>query len=168
VPLIRRFADEGLQVKLAVSLHAATDEERNALLPINRRYPLQDLIEACRYYVEKTGRRMSFEWALILGENDTPEQASTLGKLLHGLHCHVNLIPLNPTNGFDGAPSSPRRIERFIEILGDYGVPATVRIRRGIDIDAGCGQLKSKVVRKQHEQTVKPTGNGGLEYPLTE
>jgi 23S rRNA (adenine2503-C2)-methyltransferase len=153
VPMIRRFADEGLQVKLAVSLHAATDKERNALLPINRRYPLGDLMDACRYYVEKTGRRMSFEWALIQGENDTPEQATTLGSLLHGLHCHVNVIPLNPTNGFDGAPSSPGRIERFIEILGDYGIPATVRIRRGIDIDAGCGQLKSKVLRKQRQTT---------------
>ncbi len=149
VPMIRRFADEGLQVKLAVSLHAATDAEREALLPVNKRYPLADLIAACYYYVEKTDRRMSFEWTLIQGENDTPEQSHALGRLLKGLHCHVNLIPLNPTVGYHGGPSAQGRIDTFIAILGEYGIPATVRIRRGIDIDAGCGQLKSKVLKRQ-------------------
>ncbi len=149
VPMIRKFADEGLQVKLAVSLHAATDAEREALLPVNKRYPLHDLIEACHYYVNQTGRRMSFEWTLIQGENDTPEQAHALGKLLKALHCHVNVIPLNPTGGFHGGPSAQGRIDTFIAILGEYGIPATVRIRRGIDIDAGCGQLKSKVLKQQ-------------------
>ena len=96
VPMIRKFAEEGLQVKLAVSLHAATDAEREALLPVNKRYPLADLIDACRYYVEKTDRRMSFEWTLIQGENDTPEQAHALGRLVKGIHCHVNLIPAQP------------------------------------------------------------------------
>jgi 23S rRNA (adenine2503-C2)-methyltransferase len=147
VPLIRRFADEGLQVKLAVSLHAATNAERSALLPVNKRYPLEDLLAACREYVEKTGRRISFEWALIQGENDTSEQAHTLGKLLKGLICHVNLIPLNPTAGYEGGPSGDERARAFIATLADYGVTATVRVRRGIDIDAGCGQLKSKVIR---------------------
>lgn len=147
VPMIMRFADEGLQVKLAVSLHAATDIEREALLPINKRWPLRELINACRYYVDKTGRRISFEWALIQGENDTLEQAHALGKLLKGLLCHVNLIPLNPTPGYHGGPSAAGRVESFIATLAEYGVPATVRVRRGIDIDAGCGQLKSKVVR---------------------
>lgn len=156
VPMIRKFADEGLQVKLAVSLHAATDAEREALLPVNKRYPLSDLIAACYDYVEKTGRRMSFEWTLIQGENDTPEQAHALGRLLKGLHCHVNLIPLNPTTGYHGGPSAQGRIDTFIAILSDYGIPATVRIRRGIDIDAGCGQLKSKVLRKQRGSTVLP------------
>lgn len=149
VPMIRRFAEEGLQVKLAVSLHAATDEERSALLPVNRRYPLSELMAACRDYVEKTGRRMTFEWTLIQGENDTPEQAHALGKLLRGLKCHVNVIPLNPTGGYQGDPSANSRIEAFIAILGDYGIPATARIRRGIDIAAGCGQLKSAVVKRQ-------------------
>lgn len=148
VPMIRRFADEGLQVTLAVSLHAATDEERGALLPVNKRWPLKDLIGACHYYVEKTGRRITFEWALIQGENDTPEQAHALGRLLRGLKCHVNLIPLNPTEGYHRGPSAAGRIEAFIATLEEYGVPATVRIRRGIDIDAGCGQLKSKVMRR--------------------
>jgi 23S rRNA (adenine2503-C2)-methyltransferase len=147
VPQIRRFADEGLQVRLAISLHAATDDERSALLPINKRWPLREVLAACRYYVEKTGRRITFEWALIQRENDTPEQAQALGRLLHGLLCHVNLIPLNPTNGFEGGPSSPERVNRFVEILGEYGIPTTVRVRRGIDIDAGCGQLKAAVLR---------------------
>ncbi|MFO7320509.1 MAG: 23S rRNA (adenine(2503)-C(2))-methyltransferase RlmN [Chloroflexota bacterium] len=152
VPMIRRFADEGLQVRLAVSLHAATDEERSALLPVNRRYPLKELIGACHYYVEKTGRRITFEWALIAGENDTPEQAHRLGKLLQGLLCHVNLIPLNPTSGYAGAPSDPIAAQRFIDILSEYGVPATIRVRRGIDIDAGCGQLKASVQRKRRQR----------------
>lgn len=149
VPMIRRYADEGLQVKLAVSLHAATDEERSKLLPVNKRYPLKELISACHYYVEKTNRRMTFEWALIAGENDTEEQARLLGELLHGLHCHVNLIPLNPTAGFDGGPSQMPAVNQFIETLAEYGIPATVRIRRGIDIDAGCGQLKSNVLKRE-------------------
>jgi 23S rRNA (adenine2503-C2)-methyltransferase len=156
VPMIRKFSDEGLQVKLAVSLHAATDAEREALLPVNKRYPLSDLIAACYEYVEKTGRRMSFEWTLIQGENDTPEQAHALGRLLKGLHCHVNVIPLNLTAGYHGGPSAQGRIDTFIAILGEYGIPATVRIRRGIDIDAGCGQLKSKVLRRERGRTVEP------------
>ena len=147
VPQIRRFAEEGLQVKLAVSLHAATDEERAALLPVNKRYPLQELIAACHEYVSKTGRRMTFEWTAISGQNDTPEQAQTLGRLLNNLSCHVNIIPLNPTTGFGGDPSALTRVQAFIDILAQYGVPATIRVRRGIDIDAGCGQLKSKVIK---------------------
>lgn len=147
VPQIRRFAEEGLQVKLAISLHAATNTERGALLPINKRWPLDELLDACRYYVDKSGRRITFEWALIRGENDTAEQAHALGKLLSGLLCHVNLIPLNLTGGFDGQPSNPEAVGEFIEILDRYGVTATVRVRRGIDIDAGCGQLKAAVLK---------------------
>lgn len=159
VPMIRRFADEGLQVKLAISLHAATDEERGALLPINRKYPLRELIAACRYYTDKSGRRISFEWTLIQGENDTPEQAEKLGQLLRGLNCHVNVIPLNPTTGYGGHPSAQGRIQQFINILGEHGIPATVRIRRGIDIDAGCGQLKSKVLKRRaaHASSLEDT-----------
>jgi 23S rRNA (adenine2503-C2)-methyltransferase len=149
VPQIRQFADEGLQVRLAISLHAATDQERTALLPVNKRWPLREVLAACHYYIEKTGRRITFEWALILGENDTPEQAHALGALLQGMLCHANLIPLNPTPGYEGGPSSVERVNRFVTILGEYGVPATVRVRRGIDIDAGCGQLKAAVLRPQ-------------------
>jgi len=147
VPRIKRLADEGLQVKLAISLHAASDEERSALLPVNNRWPLADLLEACRYYIDKTGRRITFEWALIAGENDVPEQAHALGRLLQGLLCHVNLIPLNPTTGYGGQPSDPERVTQFQAVLSGYGVTSTVRVRRGIDINAGCGQLKAETLR---------------------
>lgn len=146
VPQIRQFADEGLQVRLAISLHAATDEERSALLPINKRWSLADLLEACNYYIHQTGRRVTFEWAAIAGQNDTPEQARALGKLLQGMLCHVNIIPLNPTGEYSGSPAAQEAIDAFVRILEGYGVPATVRVRRGIDIDAGCGQLKAKVI----------------------
>lgn len=145
-PAIRRYADEQRQTPLAVSLHAATDEERSKLLPVNRRWPLAELLDACRYYVEKTGRRLTFEWALIDGENDTPEQADALGRLLRGLLCHVNLIPLNPTGGYAGGPSSRERVAAFRERLTAYGVGSTVRVRRGIDIQAGCGQLRDRML----------------------
>ncbi len=146
VPQIRRFADEGLQVKLAISLHAATDQERQKLLPVNKRWLITELLGACHYYIEKTGRRVTFEWAAIAGENDTPGQAHALGKRLSGMLCHVNIIPLNPTSGYAHSPAVMERINAFIDILESYGVPATVRVRRGIDIDAGCGQLKSAVI----------------------
>lgn len=149
VPAIQQFAEEGLQVKLAISLHAATDDERGKLLPINRRWPLRDLMDAVRDYIERTGRRVTFEWALIAGENDTPEQAERLGKLLQGVKAHVNLIPLNPTQNYAGRPSDPARVAAFQRVLTRYGVPSTVRVRRGIDIQAGCGQLKAEVQRRQ-------------------
>jgi len=149
VPQIRRFADEGLQVRLAISLHAATDQRRAALLPVNRRWPLAELISACRYYVDKTGRRVTFEWAAIAGQNDGPEEAHRLGRLLQGLLCHVNIIPLNPTGGYAGGPAAREALERFVAVLAEYGISATVRVRRGIDIDAGCGQLKAAVARQR-------------------
>lgn len=141
VPGIRRLADENVPIHLAVSLHAATDERRSALVPVNRRWPLADLIGACRYYSDKRGRRVFFEWALIAGENDTPDQAHALGQLLRGLEAHVNLIPLNPTEGYDGRASEQTAVRHFQAILAGYGLPSTVRQRRGIDIAAGCGQL---------------------------
>ena len=147
VPQIRRFSDEGLQVKLAISLHAATDSERLALLPVNKRWPLNELMDACREYIDKTGRRVTFEWASIQNENDTPEQAHALGLLLKGVLCHVNIIPLNPTGGYHHSPSGVDRVNQFIAILAEYGVSATVRVRRGIDIAAGCGQLKAALIK---------------------
>ncbi|WP_119071794.1 23S rRNA (adenine(2503)-C(2))-methyltransferase RlmN [Aggregatilinea lenta] len=156
VPAIRRFADENLQIGLAISLHAATDEERGKLLPINRRWPLADLMDAIRYYIDTTGRRVTFEWALIAGENDTAEQADRLGQLVRGLKCHVNLIPLNPTESYAGQPPDPARIEAFQQRLHDYGVNSTVRVRRGIDIHAGCGQLKADVVKRSRAKRVQP------------
>jgi 23S rRNA (adenine2503-C2)-methyltransferase len=145
VPGIRRFADEGTQFRLAVSLHAATDQERGRLLPVNQKWPLDELLDAVRYYVKRTARRVTFEWALISGENDTPSQAHALGRLLEGLTCHVNLIPLNPTDGYRGEPSDPQRVARFVEIVAGCGIPVTVRTRRGIDVNAGCGQLKAEI-----------------------
>jgi 23S rRNA (adenine2503-C2)-methyltransferase len=147
VPQIRRFAQEGLQVRLAVSLHAATDEARGQIMPINKRWPLSELLAACKDYAEATGRRVTFEWALIAGKNDDPETAHQLGRLLRGLPAHVNLIPLNPTRGFDGAPTAAPAADRFARILAEHGVEATVRVRRGIDIDAGCGQLAVQAER---------------------
>ncbi|MCI0399157.1 MAG: 23S rRNA (adenine(2503)-C(2))-methyltransferase RlmN [Chloroflexi bacterium] len=143
-PAIRRLADEERPVNLAVSLHAATDAGRAALVPINKRWPLGELIDACRYYVARRGRRIFFEWALIAGQNDTPEQAHALGRLLQGLEAHVNLIPLNPTDGYAGRPSDSAAVRHFQDILAEYGLPSTVRQRRGLDIAAGCGQLRAQ------------------------
>ncbi len=143
---IRRFANEGLQVGLAISLHAATNAERDQLIPVNKRWPLGELMEAVRYYIQQTGRRVTFEWALIAGKNDTVSQAHTLGQLLQGLKCHVNLIPLNPTKGYEGHPSDPERVAAFQDVLRKYRIGSTVRVRRGMDIQAGCGQLKAQVL----------------------
>ena len=141
VPAIRRFADEKRQINLAISLHAADDEARLEMMPINKRYKIEDVLEACRYYVMKTSRRVTFEWALIQGVNDTPEVARKLAARLRGLMCHVNAIPLNPTAGYAGQAASRERATAFKETLERAGIPCTIRMRRGIDIQAGCGQL---------------------------
>ncbi|MCC6298329.1 MAG: 23S rRNA (adenine(2503)-C(2))-methyltransferase RlmN [Anaerolineales bacterium] len=145
VPQIRRFADEKRQVNLAISLHAADDESRVAMLPVNKRYRIDDVIEACKYYVAQTHRRVTFEWALIHGVNDSPEVAKKLATRLKGLLCHVNAIPLNPTTGYNGQATSRERAAKFKESLEQAGVPCTIRMRRGIDIHAGCGQLAGSV-----------------------
>lgn len=144
VPAIRRFAAEKRQINLAISLHAADDTLRTSMLPVNKRYPLDELLEACHDYVAITGRRITFEWALVDGVNDTPEQAHLLARKLKGLLCHVNTIPLNPTEGYNGKATTRQRAEKFKEILIKSGVPCTIRLRRGIDIQAGCGQLASQ------------------------
>lgn len=141
VPGIRRLTEERRPFRLAVSLHGATDDERARLVPPARRWPLAELIDACRDYTETLRRRIFFEWALIDGRNDGPEQAHALGHLLHGLDAHVNLIPLNPTLGYDGRPADTSVVKSFQAILTGYGLPSTVRQRRGIDVAAGCGQL---------------------------
>ncbi len=143
-PGIHRLADEGLQVNLAVSLHAATDRLRDRLLPINKRYNLDSLFSAIGHYLRATNRRVTFEWVLIEGVNDTPEQATALGSRLEGMLAHINLIPLNPTAGFEEQPSSPERTEAFTQTLDRHHVPYSVRLRRGIDIQAGCGQLRQR------------------------
>ena len=147
-PQIRRFANEGLQVQLAVSLHKADNEERSALMPVNQRWPIEELMAACRYYTAKTNRRITFEWAAIAGQNDTADEAHRLGRLLAGLLCHVNIIPLNPTGGYGGKPADSAKIDKFMNILNHYAVNSAVRVRRGLDIDAGCGQLRTAVIGK--------------------
>ena len=142
VPGILRLAQEKRPLHLAVSLHAATQAERAALVPAARKWPLAELMTACRTYSEQTGRRIFYEWTLIEGRNDGPEHARAVGTLLRGLPAQVNLIPLNPTSGYDGAPTRSEAAKRFQKILADeFALPSTVRQRRGIDIAAGCGQL---------------------------
>ncbi|MBN9689097.1 MAG: 23S rRNA (adenine(2503)-C(2))-methyltransferase RlmN [Verrucomicrobia bacterium] len=142
VPGILRLAAERRSVNLAVSLHAATQPERMALVPVARTWPLDQLMAACRTYSEQTGRRIFYEWTLIEGQNDSPEQARTVGRLLRGMAAQVNLIPLNPTGGFAGIPTRPEAARIFQRILfEEFELPSTIRQRRGIDIAAGCGQL---------------------------
>ena len=146
VPQIRRFADEKRQVNLAISLHAADDAARVSMLPINKKYKIEDVIDACHYYVAQTHRRVTFEWALINGVNDTPEVAKKLAARVKGLMCHVNAIPLNPTVGYTGQATSRERAAAFKAALEQAGIPCTIRMRRGIDIQAGCGQLAGIVI----------------------
>jgi len=141
VPQIRRFTELKRQINLAISLHAADDELRSQIIPINRKYPISELLNACRDYVKTTHRRITFEWALIRDFNDSVEQAVQLSHLLNGILCHVNLIPLNPTENFSYQAPSQDRIQKFQKVLLEHQIPCTVRMRRGIDIQAGCGQL---------------------------
>ncbi|MHB1785336.1 MAG: 23S rRNA (adenine(2503)-C(2))-methyltransferase RlmN [Acidimicrobiales bacterium] len=141
VPGIRRLSAAGLPVNLAVSLHAANDSLRDRLVPINKRYPLMVLLEACAGYIRATGRRLSFEWALIDGVNDTAQDASELAGLARPIGAHVNLIPLNPTPGWPTRGTPAAQVSRFRDQLSSLGVNATVRRNRGNDIDAACGQL---------------------------
>jgi 23S rRNA (adenine2503-C2)-methyltransferase len=143
VPGILRMAREGRPYNLAVSLHAATDAERAAIVPASRRWPLDELIAACRAYGKITGRRIFFGWTLIAGTNDTPAVAHQLAALLTGIDAHINLIPLNPTEGYCGQTGSERAAQTFKSILQAAGFPCTLRQRRGIDVAAGCGQLRA-------------------------
>lgn len=144
VPKIYSFADLGLQCGLSVSLHAPTDELRSQTMPVNRRYPIAELMDACRYYVRRTNRRITFEYALISGVNDSDAHALQLAELLGGMLCHVNLIPVNNVTGSGYLKSSVLRQKAFVKLLSDRGVNATVRRTLGSDIDASCGQLKRK------------------------
>ena len=151
VPGMRRLAQERLPVTLAVSLHAPDDRLRDELVPLNKRYPLAEVLSAARDYLAHSGRRLSFEYAMIGDVNDSMAQADLLARRLRGFSpaAHVNLIPLNPTPGF-GAPASPhRRVTAFAERLRQGGVGATVRRNRGTEIDAACGQLRSRVTMVQ-------------------
>lgn len=144
IPGIKRLTAEALPVNLAVSLHAADDEKRNALVPINRTYPLGELADACADYFEATRRRVSFEWALIDGVNDSYADARQLAAYARPLHAHVNLIPLNPTPGYPTVGTKPSGVRDFCNALLELGVNATVRRNRGTGIDAACGQLSAR------------------------
>ena len=159
VPNIKKLMHEELQVRLAVSLHCSNEEERSALLPANKRYGgLDELMMTIKEYIDVTNRRITLEWALIEGQNDTVEVAKELGNLIKrfGIRrdmVHVNVIPLNPTGGYAGSPSGRMRVNAFLKVLEDeFGIKATPRVRRGIDIEAGCGQLKASVKKKEDQK----------------
>ena len=151
VPGILRLAEENRPYNLAVSLHATTDEERSAIVPANQRWPLSDLLAACRHYNTQTGRRIFFAWTLIHGVNDTPDHAKRLAELLRGVDAHLNLIPLNRTTGYEGIESAEEDANAFHQFLQDAGYPCTIRQRRGIDVAAGCGQLRAE---KKHRRQI--------------
>ncbi|WP_254510099.1 23S rRNA (adenine(2503)-C(2))-methyltransferase RlmN [Anatilimnocola floriformis] len=141
IPGIVRLADEGRKYSLAVSLHAGNQPERLAMIPAAHPWPVAELLAACRYYTEKLQQKIFFEWTLIAGKNDSTDQARELAELLQGIPCQVNLIPLNPTVGFDGQAGDTAAIAAFRNILAERQIPSSVRQRRGIEIAAGCGQL---------------------------
>ena len=144
VPKIYKFADENLQINFAISIHAPNNDLRGKLMPINRAYPLPKLMEAIKYYTDKTGRRITFEYGLFGGENDQVEHALELARLIKGIKCHVNLIPVNyvPERNYVRTPKE--QINLFEKTLKDQGVNVTVRREQGHDIDAACGQLRAK------------------------
>lgn len=153
VPQIYKLAEEKLQLTLAVSLHAPTDEIREAIMPINKRWPLKELMASLHHYVGETNRRLTIEYILLNEVNDSPEQAHQLGKLLKGLKCNINLIPYNPIgDGYGYTRPSRNRIMNFTHTLMKYDKKVTVRVERGTDIDAACGQLANKVLESQQTE----------------
>lgn len=144
VPKIEELLDKHLQLTLSISLHAPSDEIRSSIMPINNKYPVDELLKICRKYTQETSRRISLEYSMLSGFNDTDECAKLLASKLKGMLCHVNLIPVNEVAESPYKPSTPERIERFIEILSKNGINATVRRKLGSDIDASCGQLRLK------------------------
>ena len=144
VDKIRRLMEEKLQLTLSVSLHAPNDEIRSAMMPVNKRYPVDELLSACKEYAVRTGRRISYEYAMVNGVNDSEACAHELAKKLKGSLCHVNLIPINAVEGKAQKPSSRPRIQAFQRVLEQYGITATVRRTLGADINASCGQLRRK------------------------
>ncbi|MGL5615663.1 MAG: 23S rRNA (adenine(2503)-C(2))-methyltransferase RlmN [Sarcina sp.] len=149
VPKIYHMADKGMQVTLAISLHAVTDEKRKAIMPIANKYSIKEILDACNYYVEKTNRRITFEYSLVSGVNDGKEDARSLGKLIEGTLCHVNLIPVNEIKENSFKKSTPKAIEDFRKTLNNYGIEATVRQEKGSDIDAACGQLRRSYLKSK-------------------
>ncbi|MDO5391714.1 MAG: 23S rRNA (adenine(2503)-C(2))-methyltransferase RlmN [Eubacteriales bacterium] len=152
VPRIRQLADEQLQITLALSLHAPNDEKRQELMPIARKYTLDEVLDACCYYFEKTGRRLTFEYSLVGGVNDFPEDAAQLSARLKGLNCHVNLIPVNPIKERDYRKSNRQVIENFKIKLEKYGINVTIRREMGSDIDGACGQLRKRYMEETESE----------------
>lgn len=148
VPKIYELADENLQCTLSISLHATTDEKRSSMMPINNKYNIKELMEACKAYLKKTNRRISFEYALAKDNNDNLDDAKRLVKLLKGMLCHVNLIPINKIENGEYTKSSNENIIKFRDYLNENGIVATVRRELGSDIDAACGQLRRKNIQK--------------------
>lgn len=146
---VDKLAELNLQLTLSVSLHAPDDETRSKIMPVNRGYGVEKLMKSCRNYFDKTGRRISFEYAMIDGVNDTPEHAERLVKLVGGMGCHVNLIPLNEVEESPLHPSTPENLKRFISILQNNNINVTVRRKLGPDINASCGQLRRKSELKE-------------------
>jgi 23S rRNA (adenine2503-C2)-methyltransferase len=146
IPEIEKFTHENIPVNLSISLHAPNDEAREKTMPVNKKYPIDKLIEACKIYTEVSSRRITFEYALISGENDSQEYAKELAKRLKGMLCHVNLIPVNPIKSADFKRSDRKHIDSFKEILEGYGIETTVRRELGNDISAACGQLRRSAV----------------------
>ena len=151
VPRIRQLADEGLGITLALSLHAPTDEKRRELMPIANKYSLAEVLPACRYYFEKTGRRLTFEYSLVGGKNDSQEDAEQLASLISGLNCHVNLIPVNPIKERDYVQSGKKVIENFKNKLEKYRINVTIRREMGRDINGACGQLRRSYLDKREK-----------------
>jgi 23S rRNA (adenine2503-C2)-methyltransferase len=135
---------EKLQITLAVSLHATDNDKRSDLMPVNKSYPIEDLLEVCKEYTNFTGRRITFEYALIAGENDSEEEAHKLGKLIKNIQCHVNLIPINPVKEKAYKATSAENARAFQSVLKKYHIEATIRRELGSDIDAACGQLRNQ------------------------
>ena len=152
VPRIRQLAEEQLQITLALSLHAPNDEKRQELMPIARKYTLEEVLDACRYYFEKTGRRLTFEYSLVGGVNDFQEDAKQLSGLLKGLNCHVNLIPVNPIKERNYHKSNREVIENFKIKLEKYGINVTIRREMGSDIDGACGQLRKRYMEETESE----------------
>ena len=150
VPMIYKFADEDLQCTLSISLHATNDEMRSRMMPINNRYNIQELMEACKYYIKKTNKRISFEYALAKDNNDNLDDARELVNLLKGILCHVNLIPINKIENGTFSKSSNENIIKFRDYLNEKGIVATIRRELGSDIDAACGQLRRKNLRQNN------------------
>lgn len=145
-PVIRELAAKELPITLSVSLHAPNDELRDQIMPVNKKYPISELLAACREYISITKRRVTFEYALIRGFNDSREMARELGRLLHGMLCHVNLIPVNPVIERGYKKPDPAGVREFQRVLEELGVPSTVRREMGAEIDAACGQLRRKTL----------------------